>query len=252
MVSVRRRAVQVTQPRGGYVNPRSMEVRQLDGGPVSSERENIFPGLIGLAVDYLTRVTMGTPPEQAFRVALLGAGSIDRADQAASLLAEVAGTDDASIIAACRLAGFDVVVRAGARGYRPVEEIDPNEQTIANIRTMVERTVAFFHEYGPVVLDGFGFGFNGYTETVDSGDGDVLTHDTVWDIKVLSKPLTGKDTLQVLMYALMGKRSGQDEFDTATHIGFFNPRQKTVHRIALADVPTETIREVETEVIGYQ
>ena len=42
----------------------------------------------------------------------------------------------------------------------------------------------FWEDYGPIVKDGFTFEPNGYTEIVNSGDGDYLTADTIWDFKV--------------------------------------------------------------------
>jgi hypothetical protein len=114
----------------------------------------------------------------------------------------------------------------------------------------------FIRDFGPITLDGFDFNgpdgsASGYTDTVNTGDGDFLTEDTLWDFKVSVRPPTSAHTLQLLMYYLMGKRSGQPEFESVTHLGIFNPRLGTVHRIALADVPRTTITEVSRDVIGY-
>lgn len=49
---------------------------------------------------------------------------------------------------------------------------------------MVDRSVEFWKSYGPIVKDGFDFKPNGYARTVDRGDGDYLTADTIWDFKV--------------------------------------------------------------------
>lgn len=135
-------------------------------------------------------------------------------------------------------------------GYKPAESIDPDGAAISNIRLMVERSLKFFEEYGPVVLDAPTFE-GGYTEIVSAGDGDFLTEDTLWDFKVSKKPPTNKHTLQALMYFLMGKHSIHDEFDSVENIGFYNPRLNTVYRMAVSDIAPEVIEEVESEVIGY-
>lgn len=50
------------QPRGGYINPKTMEVIQCGEGIESlHSEENIRANLTGLAVDYLTRFMSGTP-----------------------------------------------------------------------------------------------------------------------------------------------------------------------------------------------
>lgn len=52
-----------------------------------------------------------------------------------------------------------------------LEEIQPDEATIANIRLLVNRSPDFFGEYGPIVLDGPTFP-GGYTDIATAGDGD--------------------------------------------------------------------------------
>lgn len=158
MPSVTQRIAQIKQPRGGYINPRkTLAVRELDvpKPPHDAKSENINPGLVGVAVDYLTRFMDGTPVEEAFKISYLGASFI--LEDAPWYGKQVTGLDDDSIVAAIRLAGFDTVYRAGSMTYRPVEEIEPNAETIENVRAMVEAGLAFFREYGPVVRDGITF-----------------------------------------------------------------------------------------------
>ena len=50
---------------------------------------------------------------------------------------------------------------------------------------MVERSLKFVEEYGPIILEGFTFE-GGYTDIVQAGDGDFITEDTLWDFKVRS------------------------------------------------------------------
>lgn len=252
MASVVNRVRQVKQPRGGYINPRAMELVQLDDGKLLDHKvESVHSSLAGMAVDYLTRLLNGAAPEEAFRISLIGAAIIREDDDAFALLQGVTSLDHASIANACKLAGYDVIYRAGMAGYRPVETIEADAETTANIAVMVQRSLNFFDKYGPITLDGFTF-TGGYTEIVSAGDGDFLTADTLWDLKVSVSGPTKDHTLQLLMYYLMGKASAQPEFDTITHLGIFNPRLNSVYRIALEDIAPETVAEVSSEVIGYQ
>ena len=254
MVSVVARVRQVQQPRGGYINPRVMEIVQLDDGkpsPLDHKIESVHSSLVGMAVDYMTRFLNGASPAEAFRISLIGASVLGEDGQASTLLHGITGLDHASLVNACKLTGYDVVYRAGVAGYRPVETINPDIATTANIAVLVKRSLSFFEKYGPVTLDGFVFP-GGYTRAVSAGDGDFLTADTLWDFKVSVSAPTKDHTLQLLMYYLMGKASGQPEFDTITHLGIFNPRLNSVCRIALDDIAPETIEEVSREVIGYE
>ncbi|MBR0168074.1 MAG: hypothetical protein IJQ08_05340, partial [Synergistaceae bacterium] len=173
---------------------------------------------------------------------------------AEKLLRSIQGLDDVSIISACKLASFDVWYRNPldamlSAGY---EYINPDRETIENIYDMIMRTQSFINKYGPVVVNGFTFENSGYTEVVSSGDGDFLTRDTLWDMKVLRSKLTSKHTLQLLMYWIMGKHSGQKIFKSINKLGVFNPRMNIVYLLETKNILQSIIREVENKVICYQ
>ncbi|MGT2750469.1 hypothetical protein ACVRXF_06090 [Streptococcus orisasini] len=250
MVSVTQRIKQIKQPHGGYLPPKLFSVDELTDGKELSGEENIHASLVGLCVDYLTRFMNGAPLEEAFKISLYGALMIEKLELASDLLSKVTGLDDTSIISACQLAGFDVVYRAGRLGYKPVEEIVPDEATILNIRIMVERSLIFFEEYGPIVKDGFTLE-GGYTDIITAGDGDYLTADTLWDFKVSKTKPNKNYTLQLLIYYLMGLQSVHPEFQSIEKLGLYNPRQNKVFLLKIADIPDEVLKTIRTEVIGY-
>lgn len=249
--SVTQRIKRIKQPRGGYIPPRTLEIVSLgEGADALNPEENVSPGLIGIAVDYMTRLMMGTPVEEAFTVSLKGAHLVGLDVEAEFLMEDVKGLDDESIISAVKLSGFDVCLRAGPMHYRSFEGINPDEATIQNVRTMVERSLRFFDTYGPMVLNGFTFE-GGYTDTVISGDGDFTTADTLWDFKVSKARPTKNHTLQLLMYWRMGLHSVHTEFQDIRYLGIYNPRLNEVYRISVDDIPDDVIVEVERDVIGY-
>lgn len=253
LCSVTQRIGKVKQPRGGYIKPKAFVVTELDGGGIDdlNPSENVSPGLVGIAVDYLTRFMLGTPAREAFCISGLGAVKVGELNLFESLLTELMWfLDDATIRAAVKLAGFDSAFRAGVMAYRPVQGIEPDAATVENIRTMVGRSLRFFEAYGPVVKDGLTFE-GGYTGYVAAGDGDFLTADTLWDFKVSKQKLANKYTLQLLMYWRMGLHSVHPEYESVKYLGVFNPRQNLVYRLAVDDIPADVIEEVERDVIGY-
>ena len=251
MYSVTQRIKAIKQPRGGYIKPKEFSSIALDDGIELHPNENISASLVGSAVDYLTRFMMGTPAYDAFKISLLGATRIQEADYAKKLLSKVKDLDDTSILSACKLVGYDVCFRAGIALYKPVQEICPDAETVANVRTMVNRCLNFWKEYGPIVVDGFTFE-GGYTKIVSSGDGDFLTADTLWDLKVSKEALKNQHTLQLLMYYIMGCHSVHKEFQNIKRLGVFNPRLNTVYLLEIANISDEIIQEVSSEVIGYK
>lgn len=201
MASVTQRIKEIKQPYGGYLRPNEFEEIQYDDGNELSE-ENISSGLVELAVDYMTRYVIGTPKDEAFKISLLGASLINETSNAIKLLKNIDGLNKKSVFNACKLVGYDVCYRAGLMGYKSVEDIEADDNTINNIIIMVKRSINFFDNYGPVVLDGFTFE-GGYTTTINAGDGDFITTDTLWDFKVSSRKPTSSHTLQLLIYYIM-------------------------------------------------
>lgn len=258
MYSVTGRIRSIKQPRGGYIKPSEFKTIELNDGQVLNDKENIHASIIGMAVDYLTRLMIGSDLLEAFKISVKGVNSAIRLgattiDEAKKYLSGIDGLNDDSIINACKMITFDVWYRnpVNAPLAKTAKEINPNEATIENIRTMVKRSINFFDEYGPITVDGFTFEPNGYTETVSAGDGDFLTADTLWDFKVTKSKPTNKHTLQLLMYWIMGQHSGKPEYKNLTKLGIFNPRLNTVYLLDMGNVSAKTIADVEKNVICY-
>ena len=277
MASVTQRINNIKQPRGGYIRPSTLTSLVMNDEIILNEKENIHGTLIGMAVDYLTRFEMGSKISDAFSISLKGAKAaqtfgVKPALKVADQLAKgIKNLDNLSITNACKLVTFDAWYRNpfGAMTAKGYDEINPDEPTIENIRTLVNRGKAFFEDFGPITKDGFTFdpedastldyekmiigigNYGGYTPTVNAGDGDFITKDTLWDFKVSKSTPTNKHTLQLLMYWIMGQHSGQKIFKSITKIGIFNPRLNTVYTLDIANIPNDIISTVESNVIGY-
>ena len=265
MSSVTGRIREITQPEGGYINPSQFGEIQLTD-QMELGKENIQATLIGTAVDYLTRFMTGDCVEDAFDISILGyetykmfltKGIIPSAAKQevdiSTLIEQIHGLDDSSIIAACKVCSYDDWYRNPlcALGKETADNV-PDSETINNIRIMVQRSMAFWDKFGPITVKGFTFEGGGYTETVSAGDGDYLTADTLWEFKVIKSRPSIKHTLQLLMYWIMGQHSGKKEFENITRLGIFNPRRNKVYVLRVNDISPEIIRAVENDVICYQ
>lgn len=278
MPSVTARINQIKQPRGGFIKPSDMVVEQQNDGVTLNPEENVHASIVGMSVDYLTRLMNGAKPEDAFGISLRGAKLADEfgvkgaLTAAIKMLSGIKGLDDESIINACKLVTFDVWFRntPAAMMAKTYKETNPDKATIENIKTLVQRSMSFFKKYGPITQDGFTFEpvngnesdykrmvetgkgtYGGYTGTVETGDGDFLTEDTLWDFKVTVSEPTNKHTLQLLMYWIMGQHSGQPIYKGITKIGIFNPRLNKVYLFKINSLPTDIIEFVEKEIICY-
>ena len=261
MASVTNRILEIKQPHGGYLPIREFDVIDLYDDNILNEEESVHPSIVGIVVDYLTRMSRGDSVEKAFLVSFIGSqsaesfGYIKNARYIANELGKrIKGLDDASIYYACKLATFDVWYRStrtamkGTKGYK---ETNADKNTIDNIRILVNRSLSFFEKFGPVLYDGFDFMDDGYTETVNTGDGDFLTEDTLWDFKVSKKAPTTKNTLQILMYYIMGKHSKQAKYEKIHKIGIYNPRLNKVYIYDMNYIDVNIIKDIEDNVICY-
>lgn len=260
MQSVTWRIKSIKQPHGGYLPVRNFEKIKKQDNHELNPAENVHGSIIGMVIDYLTRIQLGESKKRAFSISLIGAAKAERSLsmpcilEAKSYLNNITGIDDVSIINACKLVTFDVWKRneIDALYSKRASEIMPDEHTIYNIKCLINRSVEFFKEYGPVEADGFTF-LGGYTPTVAFGDGDFLTSDTLWEFKVIKSPPTSKHTLQLLMYWIMGLHSfDNDKFKKIKKLGIFNPRLNIIYIYELSKLSNDIIRAVEDDVICYK
>ena len=277
MSSVTNRIREIKQPRGGYVHLSDFENYVFNDGYLPYTEENIHASIVGMAVDNLTRLMLGENKEEIFSIAINGAIRAEKTIKNAPYIAyqlysDINNLDYNSIKSACKLASFEVWRRnpAAARSSKTYNDINPDENTIDNISHFVSRGISFFDKFGPITSSGFTFeppggdqkdylkmvksgtgSWGGYTPTIDSGDGDFLTKDTIWDYKVLSSDPKPQHTLQLLVYWIMGRHSGQQLFKSITKVGIFNPRRFTINLLDVTKIPFSTIKTIEDEVICY-
>ncbi len=277
MASVTGRINEIEQPRGGLVKLTTFDEHNFRDNE-ELVNENIPASIIGLAVDYLTRVIMGSEPAYAFKASLRGSIFADRYgkdgsfEEAISLIKKINGADTESIKAACKLVAYDGWYRNPYAMLKNSSlDINPDKKTVRNIQIMISRCEKLFKENGDVVLDGFDFSppnademkykkmlegkineYGGYTTTVHSGDGDFLTKDTLWDIKVSKYKPNSKDIIQVLMYWIMGQHSGRDVFKTIKKVGIFNPRLNKSWTLEMSKLSEDIFFLIEKVFICYK
>lgn len=264
MTSVTDRIKQIKQPYGGYLPRKYFKVIQFNDENNLYPKENINVSLVSLAINYLTKLMLGAKPADAFAISLKGSSYLDNtvtdlftmtfAEEhysiAKNLLSKIKGLDSDSIINACKLVGYDVCYRVNPSAYKSIELINPNDETIHNIKIMVKRNINFWKKYSPIVIEGIDFE-GGYTDFIKSGEGEYLTEDTLWDIKVSKSAPTSSYTLQVLIYYLMGMHSVHREFDSIKKIGLFNPRFNRSYIVMIKNLEAELLQKIETNIIGY-
>ncbi|MBR3058295.1 MAG: hypothetical protein IKG93_10065 [Clostridiales bacterium] len=92
---------------------------------------------------------------------------------------------------------------------------------------------------------------SGYTRVVTAGDGDILTEDTMYDMKVSKNKPTSKESLQLLMYWIMGKHSQMFIYQNTRFITLLNPKRGEVYTMDTSLIDRGVIESVERDIICY-
>ncbi|ACV22431.1 Hef nuclease [Slackia heliotrinireducens] len=259
MASVTHITSRAHQPRGGYINLERFDEHAFEDGLPFHGEYSIVPGTLGTTVDYLSRALLGFSVKKAFEIAIMGAHIIgaketgyanDLANQLQDAIDSGELTDN-DIRNAVRLARYDAAYRAGAKSHNPNEGAEVDEKTVSDIRTLVRRTVSFFEENGPVVDAGITFE-GGYGDVLDSGDADLLTEDTLWDLKTSKDKPSPADTLQLAVYYLLSLRSSKEEFKPIRKLGFYNPRLNKSWTIDVLDLDEDVLDQIQTDILGFE
>ncbi len=268
-------AKQVKQPTGGFLNPKEFETIDFNDG-IELKEECIHVTIVGMAVDYLTRFMFlkkyypkkshADCLKEAFTYSIKGymlkttfmGRNIIEEDRAhlrdiASLLAGITDLDTESIMCACKAVTYDVWYRnpMAAKMSKGPDDINLDLDTTFNIKTMVERSINFFEQYGPVEKVGFTFDRESFTRNVGAADGDYLTNDTMWDFKVSKTEPTKENTLQLLLYYILGLHSTKEEYKGIKKIGIFNPRLNKAYIYDMSKIDKVIIKFIEDNIFGY-
>ena len=252
MYSVTQRIKMIQQPKGGYVKTSLFQEVCFEDGEEIVEIPSGMKPIQGMVVDYLTRFMIGESKEKAFEISMMGANAISESKRAQELLEKIKGLDEQSIQCACKLVGYDVIVRRGYKKYYvPMDMRSVSVGMISNIQKMVKRSLTFFKKYGPVIKSGFTME-GGYNGIISTGDGDYLTKNTLWDFKTSMKPLDINQTLQIAVYYVMGMHSIHPEFKNLKKVGIYNPILNKAYIANISDIGEETFLSICKDVVGYE
>lgn len=248
--TVTKRVNNFKQPRGGYIQLNEFERKQFNDGNDLKD-ENLHGSTVGLVVDYLTRLLLGEPKEVAFEISLKGASNINMFDFAQGLLSDVKDLSDQSIISASKLVSFDTYYRGPfISDEKYYDRINPDSSTIHNIKTLVMRAMTILETYGPITDTGFTV-YDHDALFISNGDGDFITQDTIWELKIIKFSPKPKHRLQILVYYEMLKEKEPSRMQNIKYLGILNPRLNIAYRLEISNLSKSILEEVRKEVIGY-
>lgn len=267
------------QPLGGYVNLKLFKKDKSKSNYIDSSTENIHPSVIGTTVDYLSRfiytnehtknlslINIFENDKSSFKTCFYGYLLFNNPSLKLSLednikkfcnnlyldhYKKIKDLSDESICSTLQITKYESVFRAG---YPPSDDYKyiPNQQTIINIRNIIQNILNWLKEFPPI-HSGIYFTKEAFesSKVLGSGDGDYMSEDTLWDIKCTKNcNLKSEQTLQLLMYYILAKKSKLKGMEKIKYLGIFNPRWNVIHRCSIEDISEETINKV-LEIMGF-
>lgn len=200
-----------------------------DKGKLSTTDENVSPNLIGTCVDYLTRLIFCQSLD-AFDISKKGAAILKKIPEFEKIYSDLIANlkkkekiNNKIIADALQLCGYDVMYRAGKEFYVPVQSIVPNNVTCNHIKMMLNRVDKLFKQIG--IPSRTEFEVESLKKSI-FGDGDFLSYKYLLDFKTLSGKILSKNTLQILIYYVLGKQQQiYPEFQTIEQLMMYNPRK---------------------------
>lgn len=230
------------------------------------DRENVDMRILGLTVDYMTRLALAKDNrnEIIFHTAIDGLhkycdiyykrDNLARErmmNRLSDYMRNIKDVEAFSVECAYNLARFDACHRNMPMNFDPSAVMLPLD-VIRNMKVMINRTIKFIDTIGPVIGCGVGLSSNGKFD-VDYAEVDYITDSCLIDLKVLSsKKLEFKHILQLLAYYILGKETYRKEFKHINKIMVFNPRYNTAHILKLSDVSEELIQSVKDNILNYK
>lgn len=243
----------VKQPRAGCLPVKLFKEIHYDFKNELFPDENTSKSLIGTSVDNITRILLGAKPEKVFQPATNGMmiAKVDIFGNSFDLIDKVTGLDDDSILAAFQLSIYEAIYRSGYRSSVNPESNLPDKHTIENIKEMIHRSLAYFKQQKHIVDVGERL-FVKYKDDTIYGDYDYLIEDSLIDMKVLSKKITNKHTLQNILYWIIGMKSDEKYFSNVKHLKFYDPRLNVEYQFDLDDLTPQLLKPILEEVVMNQ
>lgn len=278
----------VEQPRGGFLPIKMFEIEELGGDVVRCD--NVPPIIVGKVVDSIIHLIIKTDKQKLFKSSLNGYAKrveyfaqqfsygmnydatyaqIQKEDGIFNINALIDRLDDYLkkediyhlIICLCLIHQYDIWDTDFGYISRltTIESSRPKYYTKGDIRkieVLYQRTVIWIvsiinKDFRRDIIFDYKFYPDGYTDKVKYGVGDFVCDNTLFDLKCTKDKPTAYNTLQILIYYVMGLNSNNKLYKNIKYIGLYSPITNKVWRLSVSRISKELIHKVSMEVIGY-
>lgn len=219
--------------------------------------------LISITINYLTRYFLLKEnndsklseiecKEKAFLIPKKGSEISNKKSEFDDLLKRINikndQIDDETIINAMQISNFSFFYWLDNFKYEQIKEANPDNETINNIRIMVQRSVDFFKNndfYECSIL--FDEALS-KTKCLTKADADFMSKKTLWKFSTQKEMKKNKDLIKLLIYYVLSKKTPNWEksiYKDLDSIGIFNPRLNISIFWKIDDINKELIKKID-------
>lgn len=244
--------------------PKFIEYPFYDGIDLNFNDKNTNNTMISITTNYLTRYFLLKEnndsklseiecKEKAFLIPKKGSEISNKKSEFDDLLKRINiknnQIDDETIINAMQISNFSFFYWKDDFKYEKIKKANPDNETINNIRIMIQRSVDFFKNndfYECSIL--FDESLR-KTKCLTRADADFMSKKTLWKFSIQKEMKNkNKDLIKLLIYYVLSKKNPNWEksiYKDLDSIGIFNPRLNVFIFWKIDDIGKELIKKID-------
>ena len=240
---------EIHQPKNGLLPINIFDRNKLNDPNTLNKVPQKMEKIIYNTVNCLVRYFLKRDAVSAFEPCYLGASFIREEHKAQMIAKKVTGLDDTSIIACVHLASYEECLRSVSE-YRYIDDREISAEIIKNIKVLFNRIMSFMSRYGSKIIYNHSLE-GGYSDVIDTGVVPFVTSESLLMLSFNEVEPTPEETLEMLIYFVMGRHSIYPTLKEIKYVSFFNPITNTFYRCSAALISGTAMTLVEEKVLKY-
>ena len=257
------------QPHGGFLSPDEMAIESISKEEDYEKKNSILNNLgnisstsLGLVFDYLFRLEYyldrGKPfmdaANNAFSIAYKGAMLSGRYYDLNELFEKLKTYYERRdknfrniLYTSCKIVNYDTIIRCGIFNsfFRPPTMTTADAELM---NRMLHATKEYLKNKNELKF-GMEFLAKDFKRIMRS-DCDLIADDSLIDFKCLSKKITSKHTLQLIMYYILGIYEEPEIFRNIKYLKIINPKLGLVYSYEISKIDYLKLSLIEEEIMG--
>lgn len=217
-----------------FLSSKDMTMTQFEDGLILPQDVAVTPQTVGTMVDLYSKVNLRHPDEPITVPLRLNRQMMEEAQMTLRIddaelefnrcLNMIRSDDFSEQMRGYRtLTSYEQLYHIGIGRWRdPVFLRRMDDDELQYVQILCDRTLRFFRSQSPY-YHSEALWEDTLNDIISRASLDLMSHDTIWDLKISKKIPTGANRIQILTYYILARQSDHPMFKDIRYIGFFNP-----------------------------